>query len=356
MRSRQWRLRLAFAALLVSSLFAGCAIGRPGPFKLPSTSRPSPPPRAAKRIKPQLEPSAPFAITAGHDDAMWFTEFRADRIGRIDPLGDVTGFKLEAGGFAERLVAGPGGAIWYTDPAGNRIGRLARDGSVETVPIPTPNSGPAGITVGSDGNLWFTEHAANMVGRITPLGSLSEFALPDAGGPAGITAAPDGKLYIAENISNRIIRMSTKGRIKIFEVPHPNRIPNAIAATSDGDVWFTELGDGGLGRLLPDGHIEEYKLPVHGVPFGIAAAPNGDVWLTMAKANALCRINPDGEVTTFHLPEGTNPSFIAAGPYGNLWFTQPDGRIGRFNPLGFLKEFKIAVPAMPSKADGSSSD
>ncbi|MGH8011840.1 MAG: virginiamycin B lyase family protein, partial [Candidatus Binataceae bacterium] len=117
-----------------------------------------------KKYNPPLETSAPFAIAAGHDDAMWFTEFRQSRIGRIDPLGEVTSFKLPVDGFPERLTAGPDGAIWYTDPAGNRIVRLASDGSVEVVPIPNPNSGPATITLGSDGNLWFTEHAANMVG------------------------------------------------------------------------------------------------------------------------------------------------------------------------------------------------
>jgi streptogramin lyase len=36
--------------------------------------------------------------------------------------------------------------------------------------IPTPNSGPAGITTGPDGNLWFAEYFADKIGRMTPSG------------------------------------------------------------------------------------------------------------------------------------------------------------------------------------------
>ena len=39
--------------------------------------------------------------------------------------------------------------------------------TIREFPLPTPNSGPGGITTGPDGVLWFTEQTGNRIGRIT---------------------------------------------------------------------------------------------------------------------------------------------------------------------------------------------
>ena len=47
--------------------------------------------------------------------------------------------------------------------------------------IPTPVSGPAGITAGPDGNLWFTESYTNKIGTISPdIGCRHGVPHPDA--------------------------------------------------------------------------------------------------------------------------------------------------------------------------------
>ena len=65
-------------------------------------------------------------------------------------------------------MAGPDGNLWFTEDAGNNIGRITPAGEITEFPLPTPGSGPAGITVGPDGNLWFTEQIGNKIGRINP--------------------------------------------------------------------------------------------------------------------------------------------------------------------------------------------
>src|SRR5687767_7975121 len=44
--------------------------------------------------------------------------------------------------------------------------------------VPTPNSQPAGITVGPDGALWFTEENGHKIGRITTDGAITEYPIP----------------------------------------------------------------------------------------------------------------------------------------------------------------------------------
>jgi streptogramin lyase len=51
-----------------------------------------------------------------------------------------------------------------TEFLGNKIGRITTTGEFSEFPLPTPDSGPCGITVGSDGAVWFTER--DKIGRI----------------------------------------------------------------------------------------------------------------------------------------------------------------------------------------------
>jgi virginiamycin B lyase len=102
------------------------------------------------------------------------------------------------------LVSGPDGNVWYTENASGKIGRITTSGQITEFPLPTPNSGPFGITGGPDGNLWFTEQA-NMLGRITTAGQITEFPLPTANSnPGEITKGSDGNLWFTESRANRI--------------------------------------------------------------------------------------------------------------------------------------------------------
>jgi virginiamycin B lyase len=59
------------------------------------------------------------------------------------------------------------GALWFTELAGNKVGRISTAGAIAEFAIPTPDSGPWGITAGPDGAMWFTESAAVQIGRIS---------------------------------------------------------------------------------------------------------------------------------------------------------------------------------------------
>ncbi len=131
----------------------------------------------------------------------------------------------------------------------------AKVGSIKGFPVPTPSSGPDGITAGPDGNLWFTESStlANKIGRITPKGTITEFSVPTPGGsPFGITAGPDGNLWFTESGTNKIGRISTSGSFTEFPVPTPSSDPVNITAgppTRIGTVWFTENSGNKIGKI-----------------------------------------------------------------------------------------------------------
>ena len=245
------------------------------------------------------------------------------------------------------ITAGPDGALWFTEYQGNKIGRITTTGQVTEYAIPTSNSVPIGIAKGPDGDLWFTEFIADKIGRVIPdgTGTITEFPLGYGSRPRDITAGPDGALWFTESGSNgnKMGRITTDGTITEFPVPTGN--PYNITVGPDGALWFTEQTGNKIGRIdATTKQITEYDIPTsNSSPEGIAAGPDGALWFTEQTGNKIGRITTTGQVTEFAIGKGgggkknTNnqpqPTGITQGPDGNLWFAEwGDSKIGRLVP------------------------
>ena len=259
----------------------------------------------------------------------------------MTPNGEVTRFPIAPDGIAERLTAGPDGAMWFTDPKGNRIGRIALDGKIKYVALPTAACGPTGITFGADGFIYFSEHAANRIGRMTTDGVLTEFTLRAQSGPAEITTGPDGAVYFIEDVGDRIGRIAKDGSIREFQIPTASSIPSAIAAGPNASIYFAELGAEKIGKLsIGDGSIEEYPIMPHGRPLGLAAGADGYLWVTIPDQHLIDRMTPSGYFGAYGGGQ-LKPSFITAASDGFLYFSEPNARIGRINGNGDIVEFEV---------------
>jgi virginiamycin B lyase len=289
--------------------------------------------------------SVPVSITNGPDGNLWFTESRANRIGRIAPGGSFVEYPLAlAASGPWQIVAGPDAALWFTERTGGRIGRITTDGVISEISVPAPSAEPFGIAVGPDGNLWFTERRGNAVVRLELDGRFTEFPLPDAGSqPAWITAGPDGALWFTEQAGQRVGRITTDGSLEEFPSGSDGRYPFGIAAAPDGNVWFTQIpGAGGSAtRMRPDGSATDFPLPPY-TPWQIAPGPDGRMWFTESDGH-VGRIEPNGATTLLAVPTpGANPFGLVTGPDGGIWFTELGAnRIGRLDPAQ-------ACPAPPA--------
>jgi virginiamycin B lyase len=322
--------RNVLLALLAISL-AACAAGKTAPP--PS----APQPGAGPLI---VGPHSPYAIAIGPDNNIWFTEYQGDRIGMMTPQGGVMRFPIAPDGIAERLTGGPDGALWFTDPKGNRIGRIGIDGKIKYVALPTSDCGPTGITLGADGLIYFTEHAASRIGRMSIDGTLAEFTLPKKSGPAEIATGHDGAVYFIEDDAGRIGRISKSGAIREFRIPSEHSIPSAIASGPDASIYFAELSTGKIGKMKLDGSFDEYLIP-HGKPLGLAAGADGNLWVTIPKEHLIYRMTSGGDFIGYLGTDQIVPAFVAAAPDGNLYFSEPNGKIGRINRSGDIKEFEV---------------
>jgi virginiamycin B lyase len=164
--------------------------------------------------------SGPRALAAGPDGNIWFSEFRANRIGRITPAGEITEFELPRPGSGPGdITAGPDGAMWFVQLSGNmdgvqvdggRIGRITMDGRVTEFQMPVKTPSPINIAVGPDRNIWYTQ--GSTVVRVTTDGVFTAFELGSGSRGAGLSAGSDrqppaklvNRLYVADGGANRI--------------------------------------------------------------------------------------------------------------------------------------------------------
>jgi streptogramin lyase len=218
----------------------------------------------------------PAGITAGPDGNLWFTLPNTSQIGRITPNGVITWFGPTASTYPVHIVVGPDGNLWFTEEGyapwvaagyGAGVGRITSEGVITEFPLSTSGGAPYAIAVGPDGNLWFTEYAGSKLGKITPAGEITEFSLPTSvfsctGGlavysdcntvsgsePAGIIGGPDGNVWFTELTAGKVGRITPAGVITEFPVPTSGSGPAGMTADSVGNLWFVERA-GDVGKI-----------------------------------------------------------------------------------------------------------
>jgi virginiamycin B lyase len=307
--------------------------------------------------------SQPRGITAGPDGALWFTEFIKQKIGRITtdaahtlsefplpPPPAPGGVPLKSGRQPRGIAAGPDGAIWFTEYTADMIGRIdPTTHAISEFAVPTPLSQPRAIAAGPDGAMWFTEFGTNKIGRIDPKlatpgtsNGITEFS-PTAGSPRGIVAGPDNAMWFADDTGNAVGRIpmtATRQNPQITEFPVPTNLssPRGIAVGPDGALWFAEAV-GKIGRIDPalatpgtSNGITEVPVPTQvaapGIgPDGIAAGPDHAMWFVELTAAQLGRIDATTHaVTEVPVPTpASKPDSIALGPDKAMWFTESSG-------------------------------
>lgn len=200
--------------------------------------------------------TAPWSITRGPDNALWFTEGSA--IGRITTKGAVSQYPVS--GSPQSITTGPDKALWFTEAQG-AIGRMTTHGKVKYFSAGiSSESFPYWIAPGPDGALWFTEFKAGRIGRITTSGHVTEYSNGISTGekPVGIAAGPDGAMWFTEsecrtslcNYNAKIGRITMSGSITEYDKFNTNSGPTAITEGPDKQkMWFTEYDADEMGRV-----------------------------------------------------------------------------------------------------------
>jgi len=100
--------------------------------------------------------SSPGDVTVAKDGAVWFLEFRGNKVGRF-ANGRFEEFPVgaEHAGLTGLAVAGDG-AIWFGMLRNGSLGRL-KDGRLQAFRLPRKEARPYSVAVDRDGNIWYTD-------------------------------------------------------------------------------------------------------------------------------------------------------------------------------------------------------
>ena len=77
------------------------------------------------------------------------------------------------------ITAGKDGALWFTQHKANQIGRMTVDGKVTHIDRSYTQCRCAIYHSTTQGDVWFTENRANKIGKLTVTGEIIEYTLPN---------------------------------------------------------------------------------------------------------------------------------------------------------------------------------
>src|SRR5437762_1867914 len=117
----------------------------------------------------------------------------------------------------------PDGSLWFTEQKANKLGRLdPKSGRIREYPLPTADSGPHGLIADREGNIWFTANYKGYVGKLDPKnGKVAEFPVSLAHADPHTPAIDSrGRLWFTMQQANAVGRLDPRsGKMELRKVP-----------------------------------------------------------------------------------------------------------------------------------------
>ena len=140
----------------------------------------------------------PYGVAVDARGTVWATLQGANKLARITPDGQVTEIEIptRASGPSD-IAVDRDGAVWFLEFRTNKIGRYA-DGRFTEFPAPTPNAALTGLAVAPDGAVWFGELRVPALGRLRD-GVITEFPLPRSDArPFSVAVDGEGNIWYTD--------------------------------------------------------------------------------------------------------------------------------------------------------------
>lgn len=275
-------------------------------------------------------------VALGSDGAIWFTEFNAAKIGRVDPFGNLTESVIPSGNEGVEIAAGKNGSLWFTEitptggPSPASIGKITTAGAISEYPVPNAASSQLqGIALGPDGNMWFVDSGNNDIGTITPAGVISTHGGIHTGAfPYDITPGPpaDGDLWFTEKTLGRVGKITVAGAVTEFDLPSSSAAPRGIVLGSDGNLWVAESSTFKIAQVTTGGVVSEFDNLGAELPYELGLGPDGNLWIASPSGVLQeFKIANKRFIASVCIPKGcphgnAYPANVTMGSDGGLWY------------------------------------
>jgi virginiamycin B lyase len=140
----------------------------------------------------------PYGVAVDATGTVWATLQGANKLARVTPDGPVAEIEIPTRGSGPSDIAvSRDGAVWFVEFRANKIGCFAA-GRFSEIPAPTAQAALTGLAVAPDGAVWFGELRVPALGRLRG-GIVTEFKLPrrDAR-PFSVAVDDDGNVWYTD--------------------------------------------------------------------------------------------------------------------------------------------------------------
>jgi streptogramin lyase len=234
------------------------ATGRYRLYPLPWLSIPDP----AHPGQGRSLPSAPNELALDGQGKVWFTEFNADRLGRLDPrTGRMQHYALSAKASVQTLypygvTIDPHGMVWFSESGTNRLGRFdPATGAMRLFAAPDPHALLMEIASDTQGSIWVTSFTPGLLFRLHPgTSTFTSYLAPAQGSERsalyGLLVTPAGEVWVTMLEENALARLDVAAqRFLTYPIPRPNTQPLGLVMDASHTLWFT--GVDAVGMLRP---------------------------------------------------------------------------------------------------------
>ncbi len=207
-------------------------------------------------------PSAPNELALDAYSDVWFTEFNADSLGRLDPRsGNMRHYTLSAKSSVQTLypygvTIDPQGMVWFTESGTNQLGRLdPTTGSVRLFAVPDRHALLMEIASDGQSTIWVTSFTPDLLFRFRPgTGTFTTYAASfinsEHSALYGLLVTSSGEVWVTMLAENVIARLDvTAGRFIYYRIPAPGSLPLGLVMDANQGLWFTGVDK--IGVLHP---------------------------------------------------------------------------------------------------------
>ncbi len=257
---------------------------------------------AAVRVYQLPAGARPHDAAPAPDGKIWYTAQRQGALGILDPAtGAYRQVPLGKGSAPHGVIQGPDGAAWITDGGLNAIVRVDPKTDQVTVWKLPEDRGYTNLNTAAfdgDGIIWFTGQNG-IYGRLDPAtGAIEVYDDPDGRGPYGIAATPDGEIYYSSLAGSHLGKVDrATGNVTMIEPPTPGAGLRRVWSDSKGNLWVSGWNSGELYRYAPvSGEWTTWPLPGDGAKaYAVYVDERDIVWLSDFGANATYAFDPASE-------------------------------------------------------------
>ena len=244
----------------------------------------------------------PHDAAPGPEGQIWYTAQRQGALGIIDiASGEIRQIPLGEGSAPHGVIQGPDGKAYITDGGQNAIVRYdPATGRIDVWRLPE-DSGYTNLNTGvfdAEGAHWFTGQNG-VYGKADPAtGKVWVWKDPEGRGPYGIAATPEGEIYYSSLAGSHLGRIDrSTGSVTMIEPPDEGAGLRRVWADSSGDLWVSGWNSGKLYRYHPDSGVwDQWPLPVAGArTYAIYVDERDWVWLSDFNSNTTYLFDPDEE-------------------------------------------------------------